>query len=58
MLAWDQQSIILYHKEGKLVGARQPNSQLPIETDGTKIVVVDAVGSTGLDLKVMIKKKQ
>nr|GME00841.1 cytochrome C biogenesis protein CCS1, chloroplastic [Ipomoea batatas] len=51
MLARDLQSIILYDKEGKFVGVRRPNSKLPIEIDGTKILIVDAIGSTGLDLK-------
>lgn len=53
MLARDLQSIVLYDKEGKFAGVRRPNSKLPIEIDGTKIVIVDAIGSTGLDLKVM-----
>lgn len=56
MLARDLQSIVLYDKEGKFAGVRRPNSKLPIEIDGTKIVIVDAIGSTGLDLKVMIDK--
>uniref|UniRef100_A0A7C8YM40 ResB-like domain-containing protein n=2 Tax=Opuntia streptacantha TaxID=393608 RepID=A0A7C8YM40_OPUST len=51
MLARDFQSIILYDQEGKFVGVRRPNSNLPIEIDGTKIVILDAIGSTGLDLK-------
>lgn len=51
MLARDLQSIVLYDKEGKFAGVRRPNSKLPIEIDGTKIVIVDAIGSTGLDLK-------
>lgn len=53
MLARDLQSIVLYDKEGKFAGVRRPNSKLPIEIDGTKIVIVDAIGSTGLDLKVI-----
>lgn len=52
MLARDLQSIVLYDKEGKFAGVRRPNSNLPIEIDGTKIIIVDAIGSTGLDLKV------
>lgn len=52
MLARDLQSIVLYDKEGKFAGVRRPNSKLPIEIDGTKIIIVDAIGSTGLDLKV------
>lgn len=52
MLARDLQSIVLYDQEGKFVGVRRPNSKLPIDIDGTKIVIVDAIGSTGLDLKV------
>ncbi|CAI9104461.1 OLC1v1003131C1 [Oldenlandia corymbosa var. corymbosa] len=51
MLARDLQSIVLYDQEGKFVGVRRPNSKLPIDIDGTKIVIVDAIGSTGLDLK-------
>lgn len=57
MLARDLQSIILYDKEGKFVGVRRPNSKLPIEIDGTKILIVDAIGSTGLDLKVKSNRK-
>lgn len=52
MLARDLQSIVLYDKEGKFAGVRRPNSRLPIYIDGIKIVIVDAIGSTGLDLKV------
>lgn len=52
MLARDLQSVILYDKEGKFAGVRRPNSNLPIEIDGTKIVIADAIGSSGLDLKV------
>lgn len=55
MLARDLQSIVLYDQEGKFAGVRRPNSKLPIDIDGFKIVVVDAIGSTGLDLKVMTK---
>ncbi|XP_058214049.1 cytochrome c biogenesis protein CCS1, chloroplastic [Rhododendron vialii] len=51
MLARDLQSIVLYDLEGKFAGIRRPNSKLPIDIDGNKIVVVDAIGSTGLDLK-------
>ncbi|XP_050234698.1 cytochrome c biogenesis protein CCS1, chloroplastic isoform X2 [Mercurialis annua] len=51
MLARDLQSIVLYDQEGKFVGVRRPNSNLPIEIDGTKIVIEDAIGITGLDLK-------
>ncbi|XP_009631767.1 cytochrome c biogenesis protein CCS1, chloroplastic [Nicotiana tomentosiformis] len=51
MLARDLQSVILYDKQGKFAGVRRPNSKLPIEIDGTKIVIVDAIGSSGLDLK-------
>ncbi|KAL7246752.1 hypothetical protein ACSBR2_001793 [Camellia fascicularis] len=51
MLARDLQSIVLYDQEGKFAGIRRPNSKLPIDIDGTKIVIVDAIGSTGLDLK-------
>ncbi|CAI9765529.1 unnamed protein product [Fraxinus pennsylvanica] len=51
MLARDLQSIVLYDQEGKFAGVRRPNSKLPIDIDGFKIVVVDAIGSTGLDLK-------
>lgn len=52
MLARDLQSIILYAKDGKFAGVRRPNSKLPIDIDGTKIVILDAIGSSGLDLKV------
>ncbi|ESW03858.1 hypothetical protein PHAVU_011G047800 [Phaseolus vulgaris] len=51
MLARDLQSIVLYDKEGKFVGVRRPNSNLPINIDGSEIVIVDAIGSSGLDLK-------
>lgn len=51
MLARDMQSIVLYDQEGKFAGVRRPNSKLPIEIDGVKIVVLDAIGSTGLELK-------
>ncbi|XP_059434152.1 cytochrome c biogenesis protein CCS1, chloroplastic [Corylus avellana] len=51
MLARDLQSIVLYDQEGKFVGVRRPSSKLPIDIDGTKIVIVDAIGSSGLDLK-------
>lgn len=52
MLARDLQSIVLYDTEGKFSGVRRPNSKLPIEIDGMKIVIEDAIGSTGLELKV------
>ena len=52
MLARDLHSIVLYDQEGKFVGVRRPNSNLPIEIDGIKIVIQDAIGSTGLELKV------
>ncbi|KAL5715130.1 copper chaperone [Ranunculus cassubicifolius] len=52
MLARDLQSIILYDEEGKFVGVRRPDSNLPVDINGTKIVIVDAIGSSGLDLKV------
>ncbi|XP_022749137.1 cytochrome c biogenesis protein CCS1, chloroplastic-like isoform X2 [Durio zibethinus] len=51
MLARDLQSIFLYDQQGKFTGVRRPNSKLPIEIDGTKLVIVDAIGSSGLDLK-------
>ncbi|OVA18640.1 ResB-like domain [Macleaya cordata] len=51
MLARDLQSIILYDQEGKFAGVRRPNSKLPIDINGTKIEIVDAIGSSGLDLK-------
>lgn len=54
MLARDLQSIVLYDEEGKFAGVRRPNSKLPIEINGNKIVIVDAIGSTGLELKVTI----
>ena len=52
MLARDLQSIVLYDQEGKFVGVRRPSSKLPIDIDGMRIVIEDAIGSTGLDLKV------
>lgn len=52
MLARDLQSVVLYDQEGKFAGIRRPSSKLPIEIDGSKIVVVDAIGSSGLNLKV------
>ncbi|XP_019165389.1 PREDICTED: cytochrome c biogenesis protein CCS1, chloroplastic-like isoform X2 [Ipomoea nil] len=51
MVATDSQSVTIYHKEGKVVGVGQHNSQLPIETDGTEIVIVDTIGSPGVDLE-------
>nr|AKF43172.1 cytochrome c biogenesis protein [Melianthus villosus] len=51
MLARDLQSIVIYDKEGKFAGVRRPNSKLPIDIDGTRVVIVDAIGSTGLNLK-------
>ncbi|CAI0377181.1 unnamed protein product [Linum tenue] len=51
MLARDLQSIVLYDQEGKFVGVRRPNSKLPIEIDGMKIIIEDAIGSSGLELK-------
>ena len=53
MLARDLQSIVLYDKEGKFAGVRRPDSKLPINIDGTEIVIVDAIGSSGLTLKVL-----
>lgn len=54
MLARDLQSIVLYDQEGKFVGVRRPNSKLPIEIDGMQIVIEDAIGSSGLELKVWL----
>lgn len=51
MLARDLQSVVLYDLEGKFAGVRRPSSKLPIEIDGIKIVIEDAIGSSGLDLK-------
>ncbi|CAH1418096.1 unnamed protein product [Lactuca virosa] len=51
MLLRDLQSVVLYDPEGKFAGVRRPNSKLPIEIDGTKIEIVDAIGSSGLDMK-------
>ncbi|KAK7264326.1 hypothetical protein RJT34_31933 [Clitoria ternatea] len=51
MLARDLQSIVLYDMAGKFVGVRLPNSKLPIDINGTEIVIVDTIGSSGLDLK-------
>lgn len=53
MLARDLQSIVLYDQEGKFVGVRRPSSKLPIDIDGIRIVIEDAIGSSGLDLKVI-----
>lgn len=58
MLARDLQSIVLYDQEGKFVGIRRPSSKLPIDIDGVKIVIEDAIGSTGLDLKVYNSKQR
>lgn len=55
MLLRDLQSVVLYDQEGKFVGVRRPNSKLPIEIDGTKIEIIDAIGSSGLDMKVMLQ---
>lgn len=57
MLGRDLQSIALYDQEGKFAGVRRPNSKLPIDIDGMKIVIEDAIGSTGLDLKVNDSKQ-
>ncbi|KAJ6716718.1 CYTOCHROME C BIOGENESIS PROTEIN CCS1 CHLOROPLASTIC [Salix koriyanagi] len=51
MLARDLQSIVLYDQEGKFVGVRRPNSKLPIDIDGMTIIIEDAIGSSGLELK-------
>ncbi|KAJ0963368.1 hypothetical protein J5N97_028490 [Dioscorea zingiberensis] len=51
MLARDLQSIVLYDQEGKFAGVRRPSSKLPIDIDGMRIVIEDAIGSSGLDLK-------
>ncbi|KAG7594593.1 ResB-like domain [Arabidopsis thaliana x Arabidopsis arenosa] len=51
MLARDLQSIVVYDLDGKFAGIRRPNSKLPIEINGMKIVIEDAIGSTGLELK-------
>ena len=53
MLARDLQSIVIYDLEGKFSGVRRPGSKLPIDIDSTRIVIVDAIGSSGLNLKVM-----
>ncbi|KAL1188686.1 Cytochrome c biogenesis protein CCS1 [Cardamine amara subsp. amara] len=51
MLARDLQSIVVYDLDGKFAGIRRPSSKLPIEINGMKIVIEDAIGSTGLELK-------
>ncbi|EPS63374.1 hypothetical protein M569_11409, partial [Genlisea aurea] len=51
MLARDTQSIVVYDQEGKFAGVRRPNSKLPINVDGVEIVILDAIGSTGLQIK-------
>lgn len=58
MLLRDLQSVVLYDQDGNFAGIRRPNSNLPIEINGSKIVIEDAIGSTGLYLKVKkINKK-
>lgn len=57
MLARDLQSVVLYDEEGKFAGVRRPSSKLPIEINGTQIVIEDAIGSTGLDLKVSFSSR-
>ena len=47
MLAHDLQLIFIYNLEGKFSGVWWPGSKLPNEIDGTKIVIVDAIGSSG-----------
>jgi len=42
----------VYDLDGKFAGIRRPSSKLPIEINGMKIVIEDAIGSTGLELKV------
>eukprot|EP01018_Ginkgo_biloba_P031966 Gb_26769 [translate_table: standard] len=54
ILARDLQSVVLYDQEGKFVGVRRPGSNRPIIVDGVNIVVDDAIGSTGLELKVTL----
>ncbi|KAJ8572291.1 hypothetical protein K7X08_008802 [Anisodus acutangulus] len=51
ILARDLQSNILFDKEGKFFGVRRPNLNLPIEIDGSKISIGDAIGSSSLDQK-------
>ncbi|KAL5095870.1 hypothetical protein RYX36_000197, partial [Vicia faba] len=41
----------LYDKEWKFEEVIQPNSKLPINIDGLEVVIVDSIGSSGLDLK-------
>ncbi|XP_060168356.1 cytochrome c biogenesis protein CCS1, chloroplastic-like [Lycium barbarum] len=53
-LARDLQSNVLYDEEGKFAGVRRPNLNLPIEIDGSKIVVVDAIGNSEIDPGVPI----
>ena len=53
MLAHDLQLIFIYDLEGKFYGVWWSGSKLPIEIDGTRTVIVDAVGSSGIDLKLM-----
>ncbi|KAJ6310625.1 hypothetical protein OIU76_015364 [Salix suchowensis] len=38
-------------KKGNLLGVRRPNSKLPIDIDGMTIIIEDAIGSSGLELK-------
>lgn len=58
MLARDMQSVVLYNQEGKFAGVRRPKSKLPIDIDGVRIIVLDAIGCTGLEIKVMIFRKR
>ncbi|KAG6711554.1 hypothetical protein I3842_05G060800 [Carya illinoinensis] len=37
--------------KGQFVGVRRPSSKLQIDMDGTRIIIADAIRSSGLDLK-------
>ena len=52
MPARDRQSVVLYDQKGKFAGTLRTSSKLPIVLDGTKIIVVDTIGSNDLNLKV------
>ncbi|KAI3516746.1 hypothetical protein L1887_15751 [Cichorium endivia] len=46
----------LYDEEGKFAVVRRPNSKLTIEINGTKFEIVDAIGSSGLDMKILVSR--
>eukprot|EP00252_Welwitschia_mirabilis_P021355 TRINITY_DN5470_c0_g1_i12.p1 TRINITY_DN5470_c0_g1~~TRINITY_DN5470_c0_g1_i12.p1 ORF type:complete len:459 (-),score=88.33 TRINITY_DN5470_c0_g1_i12:814-2118(-) len=52
ILAHDLQSVVFYDQDGNFVGVRRPGSNRPITVNGVSIVVDEAIGSTGLELKM------